>query len=67
MKETAGKTEEEKIMKSSNCVAIMAILAEMARCLNENIGKVHLTPIDPSLTADGFFDTANCVVEITKS
>lgn len=70
MTEPANKTKEEKIMKSPNCVAIMAIiaiLAEMARCLNENIGKVHLTPIDPSLTADGLFDTANRLVEITKS
>jgi hypothetical protein len=40
-------------MDSPNCVAIMAILTEMARCLNENISKVHLTPIDPSLTAQG--------------
>jgi hypothetical protein len=67
MTEPAGKTREEKIMKSPNCVAIMAILAEMARCLNENISKVHLTPIDPSLTADGLFDTANRLVEITKA
>ena len=54
-------------MSSSNFVSIMAILADMARCLNENISKVHLTPIDPSLTADGLFDTANRLVEITKA
>ncbi len=54
-------------MDSSNCVSIMAILAEMARCLNENISKVKLTPIDPSLTADGLLDTANRWVEITKA
>jgi len=54
-------------MESPNCVAIMAILAEMARCLNQNIGKVHLTPLDPSLTADGLFDTANRLVEISES
>jgi hypothetical protein len=67
MKKPADKTEEEKIMESPNCVAIMAILAEMARCLNQNIGKVHLTPLDPSLTADGLFDTANRLVEISES
>jgi hypothetical protein len=67
MNEPADKTREEKIMDSANCVSIMAILAQMARCLNENISKVHLTPIDPSLTADGLFDTANRWVEITKA
>ncbi len=65
--EGIAKTTEEKIMSSSNFVSIMAILADMARCLNENISKVHLTPIDPSLTADGLFDTANRLVEITKA
>ena len=67
MHEPAGKTREEKIMDSANCVSIMTILAQMARCLNENISKVHLTPIDPSLTADGLLDTATCWVEITKA
>ncbi|HEX9455611.1 MAG TPA: hypothetical protein VGA27_14675 [Candidatus Binatia bacterium] len=38
-------------MNSPNCVAIMAILAEMARCLNQNISKVHLAPIDQTLIA----------------
>lgn len=34
-------------MKSPNFVAIMAILAEMARRLNENISKVELKPLQP--------------------
>ncbi len=67
MNQPAEKTTEEKIMDPANCVSIMAILAQMARCLNENISKVHLTPIDPSLTADGLLDTANRWVEITKA
>lgn len=29
---------------------ILAILAAMARCLNENMAKVKLTPIDAALT-----------------
>ena len=29
---------------------ILALLAEMARCLNENIAKVKLTPIDPAFS-----------------
>jgi hypothetical protein len=68
MIEAADKTRKEKIMDSANnCVSIMAILAQMARCLNENIGKVHLTPIDPSLTAAGLFETANRLEKITKA
>lgn len=34
-------------MKSPNFVAIMRILAEMARHLNENISKVELKPLPP--------------------
>jgi hypothetical protein len=33
------------LMKSRNCVAIIGILAEMARRLNENISKVELKPL----------------------
>jgi len=40
-------------MKSPNCVAIMAILTEMARRLNENISKVDLKPIPGTLGASG--------------
>ena len=38
-------------MKSANFVSIMAILAAMTRCVNENIAKVRLTPIDNAFTA----------------
>lgn len=37
-------------MESSNCIAVIAILAEMARCLNKNIAKVHLTPLEAPLS-----------------
>ena len=40
-------------MKSPDCVAIMAILTEMARRLNENISKVELKPIPGTLAANG--------------
>lgn len=36
-------------MKSPNCVAIMAILTEMVRRVNENITKVELKPLPTSL------------------
>lgn len=40
-------------MKSPNCVAIMAILTEMTRRVNENISKVELKPIPGSLGTNG--------------
>jgi hypothetical protein len=45
MKKNQGKRQEEILMKSPNCVAIIGILAEMARHLNENISKVELKPL----------------------
>jgi hypothetical protein len=42
---------EKAIMKSPNFVSIMAILAEMSRCVNQNIAKVRLTPLDHAFTA----------------
>jgi hypothetical protein len=46
MKKAARKPKEEMLMKSSNFVAIMAILTEMARQLSENISKVELKPLE---------------------
>jgi hypothetical protein len=54
------KTQEKKFMKAPNCLAIMAILAEMARCVNQNIAKVQLAPLDASLAID---DVAGAGVE----
>ena len=48
-------------MKSSNYAAIIAIVAEMARCLNKNIAKVHIAPIDSKLTGDGSVDLAKLI------
>lgn len=52
MKRQSPKTKEKKIMGAPNCLAIMAILAEMARCLNQNMAKVQVAPLDASLTFD---------------
>lgn len=38
-------------MKSPNCIAIMALLTEMVRRVNENISKVELKPLDEVLSA----------------
>ena len=34
---------------STDCpVKILALLGEMARCLNQNMSKVKITPLDPA-------------------
>jgi len=38
-------------MNNNSPVTILALLAEMARCLNQNMAKVTLTPIDPAFSA----------------
>jgi len=35
-------------MNSNSPATILALLAEMARCLNHNLVKVNLAPIDPA-------------------
>ena len=36
-------------MESRNCLAILALVTEMARQLNENISKIQLKPLDAEL------------------
>lgn len=40
-------------MKSSNCLAVIALLAEMVRRVNENIGKIDLKPLPVGLDVSG--------------
>jgi hypothetical protein len=50
---TIERTQMEKTsMKPANFVAVLAIVTEMARRLNENIAKVQLTPLDGSVVSD---------------
>jgi len=37
-------------MNNNSPVTILALLAAMARCLNQNMAKVTLTPIDPAFS-----------------
>lgn len=62
MKRQNPKTKEKKIMQAPNCLAIIAILTEMARCLNQNIAKVRLAPINATLTVDGVENNAQSLV-----
>jgi hypothetical protein len=64
---TLNKAKEHKIMKSPNCAAIIAIVAEMARCLNQNIAKVHIKPLDSKLTSDGAIDMARLIALHSRS
>lgn len=45
-------------MNAPNHIAILAILTEMARQLNENISKVELKPLHEAFTRPGTVDTA---------
>ena len=48
-------------MEAPKCLAIIAILTEMARCLNENIAKVQLAPLNARLDADGLDNSAQAL------
>ncbi len=44
-------------VKTPNCMAILAILGEMARRVNENISKVDLKPLQQALSVRKAADT----------
>ena len=54
-------------MESANYVAVIAILAEMARCLNKNITKVRLKPINYSVIGDGAINLAKVTDCVAKA
>ncbi len=54
-------------MKSPDFAAIIAIVAEMARCLNQNIAKVHVAPLDSKLTRVGTVDMAKLIAVYSRS
>ncbi|HEY2922451.1 MAG TPA: hypothetical protein VGK77_26010 [Candidatus Binatia bacterium] len=66
MKKTLQKRQEEILMKSPNCVAIMGILTEMARRLNENISKVELKPLQ-ALGTRGIIESTKAVGEVSQA
>ena len=53
-------------MEAPNCLAIMALLAEMARCVNQNIAKVKLAPLNASFAIDKIAGTSVERVGTTK-
>ena len=52
-------------MYRNSPVTILALLAEMARCLNQNMAKVTLTPIDTAFTAS--LNSATDAISIRSS
>jgi hypothetical protein len=57
MKKTTKKSCEEISMNAPNHIAILAILTEMARHINENISKVELKPLHEAFTRPATVDT----------
>jgi len=49
MKKFATDATKEMSMQAPNYVAILAIISEMARHVNENISKVDLKPLQQAL------------------
>jgi hypothetical protein len=67
MKKTGQKPTEEIHMKAPNFVTILAILAEMARRVNENISKIDLKPIDQTLAMPGIVDSNGAAAGVSKA
>jgi len=61
------RIKENEFMKSPNFAAIIAIVAEMARCLNKNIAKVHVGPLDAQLTEVGGVKLAKFIAVNSRS
>ena len=52
------KPAKEIGMKAPSCMAVLAILGEMARRVNENISKVDLKPLQQALCVQNSADSA---------
>ena len=50
MKKFKPQDAEEIVMKAPNHMAVLAILGEMARRVNENISKVEIKPLQDALS-----------------
>jgi len=53
MERKASKKNQKRPLESANFVAILGIVAEMARRINENIAKVQLQPLSEALATTG--------------
>ena len=57
MKKFGKEATKEISMKAPNYMAILAIVSEMARRVNENISKVDLQPLQEALSVRKPADT----------
>lgn len=57
MKQCIRKGSEEKSLQAANFLAVLALAAEMARCLNENLAKLDLKPLKSALPGLGTIQT----------
>ena len=53
MERKTSKNYQKRPLESANFVAILGIVAEMARRINENIAKAELDPLREALAATG--------------
>lgn len=56
MERKTSKNYQKQPLKSANFVAILGIVAEMARRINENLEKVQLQPLREALAATDSHD-----------
>ena len=49
MKKSMRKRAEDKSFEGANFLAVLALAGEMARCLNENLAKLDLKPLETPL------------------
>jgi predicted translin family RNA/ssDNA-binding protein len=59
MKKFAADTTEEMSMQAPNYMAILAIVGEMARHVNENISKIDLKPLQQTLRVGDWADSTD--------
>jgi len=60
MKNNLIKNYPAQALKPNNCVAILGIVTEMARRLNESIAKIRLQPLSGALASSGAGKSTSC-------
>ena len=54
-------------MTTESPVKILALLGEMARCLNQNLSKVKITPLDPAFTINLTVKPVTTAAQVSQS
>jgi hypothetical protein len=67
MNATASTKSQNRSLESASFAAILGLVTEMAKRINENIAKVQLRPIPVALTATGISETTEPGVEASEA